>query len=179
MELPNCSFSADDLYLAIKELKWAAEKEQVRNLPPVGAMIETPSSVMVIAEIIKLIDFVSIGTNDLTQFMLAADRGVTELAETYSALHPSVIIAIKNVVKAASFRHVPVSVCGEFAGNPETAALLVGLGVRELSMSPKRAARVRHNIRISSVADLRRSAQEALKCRDPDEVFKIVTNIIM
>ena len=83
----------------------------------------------------KRVDFVSIGTNDLTQYLLAIDRNNTRVAEIYSDLHPVVLKAIQQVVEGAQKTNCPVSVCGELAGNPFAAPLLIGLGVDSLSMS--------------------------------------------
>ncbi len=131
----------------------------------IGAMIETPSAVFLIDEILEEVDFVSLGTNDLTQFVLAADRDAVGLLDGYSLLHPSVLRAIARVVGAARDRGRRVSVCGEAAGDPATAALLVGLGLRELSMSPARAARVRRAIACIDCRDAEALASEVLACR--------------
>jgi phosphoenolpyruvate-protein phosphotransferase len=136
----------------------------------VGAMIETPAAVFLIDRILDEVDFVSLGTNDLTQFVLAADRDAVELIDGYSVLHPSVLHAIARVVAAARDRGKRVSVCGEAAGDPRTAALLVGLGVRELSMSPLRAARVRAAIGRLTLAETEMLASHALACRTTREV---------
>jgi phosphoenolpyruvate-protein kinase (PTS system EI component) len=116
-------------------LREAAARAPHRHRIEVGAMIETPAAVFLIDEILDEVDFVSLGTSDLTQFVLAADRDAVDLVEDYSTLHPSVLRAIRRAVEAADGRGRPVSVCGEAAGDPATAALLVGLGARELSMS--------------------------------------------
>jgi phosphoenolpyruvate-protein phosphotransferase (PTS system enzyme I) len=138
----------------------------------IGAMIETPAAVFLIDQILDEVDFVSIGTNDLTQFVLAADRDAVDLLDGYSVLHPSVLRAIRRVVEAARERGRRVSVCGEAAGDPATAALLVGLGSRELSMSPARAARVRRAIGRFALADAETLASEVLACRTSHEAAK-------
>jgi phosphoenolpyruvate-protein phosphotransferase len=136
----------------------------------IGAMIETPAAVFLIDEILAEVDFVSLGTNDLTQLVLAADRDAIDLLEGYSLLHPAVLRAIRRVVEAARAGGRRVSVCGESAGDPATALLLVGLGVYELSMSPRRAARVRHAIRSFPRSDLEGLAREALGASSIREV---------
>jgi len=142
-----------------------------RNIE-IGAMIETPAAVFLIDQILDEVDFVSIGTNDLTQFVLAADRDAIDLLDGYSVLHPSVLRAIRHVLDAARERGRRVSVCGEAAGDPATAALLVGLGSRELSMSPARAARVRRAIGQIALADAKSLASEVLTCRTSDAAAK-------
>jgi phosphotransferase system enzyme I (PtsI) len=136
----------------------------------VGAMIETPAAVLLIDRILDEVDFVSLGTNDLTQFVLAADRDAVELIDGYSVLHPSVLHAIGRVVGAARERGRRLSVCGEAAGDPRTAALLVGLGVRELSMSPKRAAAVRNAIGRFALPQAESLASDVLACRSARDV---------
>jgi phosphoenolpyruvate-protein phosphotransferase (PTS system enzyme I) len=137
-------------------------------------MIETPAAVFLIDQILDEVDFVSLGTNDLTQFVLAADRDAIDLIDGYSVLHPSVLRAILRVVEAARERDCPVSVCGEAAGDPATAALLVGLGIRDLSMSPRRTSRVRRALAQIECSGAEELASVALACRTSDEVAERV-----
>ena len=145
---------------------------------PVGAMIETPSALFTIDDILSEADFLSLGTNDLTQFMLAADRNATNVMADYSTLHPAVLRAIHQVVKAAAHHGKPLSVCGEAAGDPAIASLLVGLGIRSLSMSPGRAARVRFQLRHRSLASLNELAWDALKCRSVQAVRELISSCL-
>ena len=160
-----------DLLEAKLRLEAAAGSRQIE----VGAMIETPAAVLLIDRILDEVDFVSLGTNDLTQFMLAADRDAVELIDGYSVLHPSVLHAIARVVAAARDVGKRVSVCGEAAGDPRTAALLVGLGVRELSMSPLRAGAVRQTIGQFALAEAEALASDVLACRSAQEVAERIT----
>jgi len=100
-----------------------------------GAMIEIPAAVMIIEEIAKRVDFLSVGTNDLIQFTLAVDRSNGKIAPMYEPHHPAVLRSIKIIIDAAHKEGIPVSVCGEMAADPISALLLVGLGVDELSMA--------------------------------------------
>ena len=102
-------------------------------------MIETPAALFALEEILGLADFVAIGTNDLTQYMLAADRDAVDRTDECTPMHPAVLRAIKQVIEAATAKHRPVCVCGEEAGDADFACLLAGLGIRELSLSPGRA----------------------------------------
>ena len=108
--------AGDDLARAIDLLHRVAAERQCAKLPPIGAMIETPSSVFALPEILRQSDFVSIGTNDLTQFILAADRDAADLLDEFSVLHPAVLRAIEMIVKQAASANQPVTVCGEAAG---------------------------------------------------------------
>ncbi len=151
-----------DLRAAIEQIHEVAKEIGVDSVPPIGAMIETPSALFALPQILQQVDFVSIGTNDLTQFLLAADRNAVELASDYSVLHPSVLRAIRHVVQACFEAGRDLCVCGEAAGDAETAGMLVGLGVRQLSMSPVRAAAVRLKLRTATYTELKSLAEEAL-----------------
>jgi phosphoenolpyruvate-protein phosphotransferase len=144
---------------------------------PVGAMIETPSALFTIEDILEEADFLSLGTNDLTQFMLAADRNATAVMADYSILHPAVLRAIRQVVDAAAASGKPLSVCGEAAGDPVIASLLVGLGIRSLSMSPGLAARVRYQLRRSRLDTLAELASDALKQPGIEAVKSLVHRV--
>lgn len=154
-----------DLRDAIARLREARAGSDGGHDLEVGAMIETPASVFLIDRILEEVDFISLGTNDLTQFVLAADRDAVDLLDGYSVLHPSVLRAIARVIEAARVRGRSVSVCGEAAGDAATALLLVGMGVRELSMSPLRAARVGRAIAQIERREAEALAAEALACR--------------
>jgi phosphoenolpyruvate-protein kinase (PTS system EI component) len=140
-------------------------------------MIETPAALFALEEILELADFVSIGTNDLTQYMLATDRGAADSADDCTPWHPAVLRAIKRVVDAAAAKNCPVCVCGEEAGEAEFACLLVGLGVRELSMTPVRAASVRHALRKMDCPTVQELANKALRCVTPNQVRRLLTQL--
>lgn len=167
-----------DLRAALSLIREVAAQEGVLQLPPVGALIETPSAVFSVEEILAQADFVSIGTNDLTQFILAADRNAVATMGDYTVLHPSVLRAIGMVVRAADAAGRPVSVCGEAAADPSIAGLLVGLGVRRLSMSPVSASRVRLAIRATSCAAVGEMAQKALACDSAEAVTRLLGRTI-
>jgi phosphoenolpyruvate-protein phosphotransferase len=163
-----------DLEAAIDILDGVCGEENRDRRPKLGAMIETPAAVFEIEGILGLVDFVTVGTNDLTQFMLAADRSSAEMIGEYSVLHPAVLKAIRRVLTEAQRAGVPVTVCGEAAGDPATAGLLVGLGARSLSMSPVRAARVRRLIRCLDSADMQEWTAESFASKTASQVARIL-----
>jgi phosphoenolpyruvate-protein phosphotransferase (PTS system enzyme I) len=150
----------------------------VPKRPLLGAMIETPAALFALEEILGLVDFLAIGTNDLTQYMLALDRDEAELSEACTPWHPLVLRAIRRVIEAAVAKGCPVCVCGEEAGEPGFACLLAGLGVRELSLSPGRAARVRHALRGVRCRDAEEVAHKALRCSSPEEVRERLAGLV-
>ncbi len=127
------------------------------TMPQVGAMVEVPSLVYQIDAVVKRVDFLSIGSNDLTQYLLAVDRNNNSVADLYDSLSPAVIRAIQLVVEGAAGRGCPVSVCGEMAGSPLAVLVLLGLGVDSLSMSASSLARVKcvvRNVRRAEAREL-------------------------
>jgi len=165
----------DDLKEARLLLDELEESEHPERRPLVGAMIETPSAVFQIDEILELVDFVSIGTNDLAQYVLAIDRASPESSGAQSFLNPAVLRATHQVVQAAEKQAVELSVCGEAAGDPTTALLLIGMGVRNLSMSPFLATRVRQMIQHVTLRKADLAAQEALVAATEKDVKRLVT----
>jgi len=129
-----------------------------RALPPLGAMIEVPGAALAADALAAEADFFAIGTNDLVQYTLAIDRSDEQVAHLYNPLHPAVLRLIQFAIEAALRRGMPISVCGEMAGEPRFAALLVGLGLRNLSMAPRNIPRVKQRIRsLDMVAATRRA----------------------
>jgi phosphotransferase system enzyme I (PtsI) len=116
-------------------------------LPPVGAMIEVPGAALSADALAWHSDFFAIGTNDLTQYTLAIDRADESVAHLYNPLHPAVLRLIQFAAEAALRARIPVSVCGEIAGDPRYTALLLGLGIRELSMAATNIPKVKQRIR--------------------------------
>ncbi len=115
-------------------------------LPPLGVMVETPGAALAADALARECDFFSIGTNDLTMYTLAVDRGDEHVAQLFDPLHPAVLRLIQSATEAALRARIPVSICGEMAGDPRYTALLLGLGLRDLSMSPPNLPRVKQRI---------------------------------
>jgi len=134
--------------------------------PKIGAMIEVPSAVYQIEDICALADFVSIGSNDLTQYLLAVDRNNENVADLYSSLHPAVLKAIRQIVQGAAITKTPVSICGELAGDPIGVMVLLGLGIDSLSMSVGSLLRAKKVILSFSMAELGELLQQAIRLPD-------------
>ncbi|MGB3201446.1 MAG: phosphoenolpyruvate--protein phosphotransferase [Nodosilinea sp.] len=142
------------------------------NGPPVevGMMVEVPSAVLMATEFAQEVDFFSVGTNDLTQYLLAMDRGHPTLAKQADALHPAVLRAIAQTVQGATDLGKWVGVCGGLAGDAQGAAILAGLGVKELSVDIPSIPKVKARLRSVSMKQMKRLAQRALACRTAEEV---------
>lgn len=136
-----------DLERVREMIERAARDAHAAPKVEVGVMIETPAAAVMAEELAAAADFVSVGTNDLTQYVLAADRGNSNLASLYQPLHPAVVRLIRAVVRAATRRPVPVAVCGESAADPRAVPVFVGMGVRELSVHPSAVPRVKAQVR--------------------------------
>ncbi len=168
---------SDDFARAIAAVEDVIDQLGLLRRPPIGAMIETPAALYALDEILELADFVALGTNDLTQYMLAVDRDLAEGTDDCTAMHPAVLRAIKQVIETAKKQDCPVCVCGEEAGDPDFACLLVGLGIRELSMTPARAAAVRHALRKIHYREALEAANSALQCRTPQQVRELLRQL--
>lgn len=134
--------------------------------PRVGVMIEVPSAVFLATTLAQRVDFLSIGTNDLAQYMLAVDRNNAQVVTPYDSLHPAVLNAIYYAIKEAHLCGKPVSVCGEMAGDPAGALLLLGMGVDDLSMSPASLASIKLVVRSFTLQWARSLLGEALRMED-------------
>ena len=143
-----------------------SEGHEVADHLPLGAMIEVPSAAISLPDFIGLCDFLSIGTNDLVQYLLAADRTNEALGELYSPLHPAVVRVLRDVVRVANRRGKPVAVCGEIAGDPMFTPLLLALGIGELSLHPATMLEVRRAVRACDLSALRAATPALFRARD-------------
>lgn len=141
---------------------------------PVGGMIEIPAAALSLAMFAKRLDFFSIGTNDLIQYTLAIDRTDSAVAHLYDPLHPAVLQLIAQTISAAARFGVPVSVCGEMAGDPKLARLLLGLGLRQFSMHPAQLLAVKYEVLRSDVAHCEAVAKKILSAGEPDRIKVLV-----
>jgi phosphoenolpyruvate-protein phosphotransferase (PTS system enzyme I) len=143
----------------------------------VGAMIETPAAAICIDHILKEVSFVSIGTNDLIQYLLAVDRVNESVAHLYQPFHPSVLRTLKNIMKSAENAGKKVSICGELGGDPMATMLLLGLGkFDDLSMEPHSVPKVKKIIRTIRLEEARQLANDVLQMSYPHEIASFITN---
>lgn len=147
-------------------------------MPKVGVMIEVPSAVYQAGSLSRRVDFLSIGTNDLTQYLLAVDRNNPRVADLYDSLHPAVIRAMLQVVESARVHNKPVSVCGEMAGDPAAAILLVGMGIHSLSMNVSSLARVKWVIRNMTQDRAMEILSEVLMMEDVHSIRSYLNNTL-
>lgn len=167
-----------DMSVARRLVEELLHEEHLGTQPPIGAMIETPAAAFDIQGILHIVDFVSIGTNDLAHSILAMDRGSQGQPGVLSFLHPSVLRATEQIVRAAVNEGVAVSVCGEAASDPAVACLLVGMGVKELSMNPFLAARVRHAVNHVTIDEAQTIAKEALNATTSKDIHEILASAL-
>ena len=142
------------------------EGHEIAAQLPLGAMIEVPSAALSLSGFIGACDFLSIGTNDLVQYLLAADRNNEALGELYTPLHPALLRLLRDVVRTAHRRGRPVAVCGEIAGDAAFVPLLLALGLTELSLHPATLLEVRRAIRACDLAALRNETAALMRARD-------------
>ncbi len=154
-------------------LELASEGYEVL-VPQVGVMIEVPSAVYIAPELAKEADFLSVGSNDLTQYLLAVDRTNSRVADMFDGFHPAILRALEITSKAGTNAKIPVALCGEMAGDPLAAVLLVGLGFKELSMSSAALAQVKRALGAFSSKECQSLAQQALAMESGVEVLHIV-----
>jgi phosphotransferase system enzyme I (PtsI) len=142
-----------------------------------GAMVEVPAAALNVRALLEVTDFLAIGSNDLTQYVLAADRNNDQLGKLYEPAHPAVLRLIAHVIARARTAGKPVSLCGEIAGDPAFAPVLVALGLEEFSMLPDRILAVRDALAHCDRKALRALAPRLLRARDSDEVATLIAGV--
>jgi phosphotransferase system enzyme I (PtsI) len=143
----------------------------------IGAMIETPAAAICIDHILEKVDFISIGTNDLVQYILAIDRVNENIAHLYQPFHPSVLRSLKQILVAAQKAHKKVSICGELGGDPMATMLLLGLGdLDNLSMEPHSIPKVKKLIRLIRLEEARQMVDHVLNLSSVEEISQFIAN---
>ena len=168
-ELRECKFLLAEVKEDLQEEGIAFNKDM-----PVGTMIEVPSAALMSDTFAREVDFFSIGTNDLVQYTLAADRTNEHVAGLYTPSDPAVLRLIQRVVKAADDRGIEVSVCGEMSGDPLYTLLLLGMGLKQFSVTPQNLPEIKRIIRLTTLEESRRVATEAFEL----ETARDVTNYL-
>ncbi|MEC8451405.1 MAG: putative PEP-binding protein, partial [Pseudomonadota bacterium] len=148
-----------------------AESGQTLTKPKLGIMLEVPSVLYQLPQLAKHVDFFSVGSNDLTQYLLAVDRNNTRVAGLYNSYHPAVLGALYDVVQKANQNQVPVTICGEIAGEPAGALLLMGMGYRRLSMNGFNLRKINWLIRKVTLDECKQLLSLALTSVSQEEVF--------
>ncbi|WP_291986118.1 phosphoenolpyruvate--protein phosphotransferase [Candidatus Accumulibacter sp. ACC007] len=169
----------DDLRAAKAAIDSAKEElvaagQSFNHRIPIGAMIETPSAAILVGHLADEVDFLSVGTNDLVQFLLAADRIRGALASTYDPLHAAVIQVLANLATVARSKGTPISLCGEIASDPSYTNLLIGLGFRSFSVSPGRLLDIKHTIRSTDVQQAEKLAEQVLSVHSTRDIRALV-----
>jgi phosphoenolpyruvate-protein phosphotransferase (PTS system enzyme I) len=136
----------------------------------VGMMIEVPSAVIMMDHFVDEVDFFSIGTNDLIQYVLAVDRSNTDVAGLYTGSDPAVLRLLASAIRTANKHKVPISLCGQMSGNPQYTMLLLGLGLRSLSVTPAAIPEIKQVCRRVSMATCERVAERALELESAPHV---------
>src|SRR5205823_11785695 len=164
----------------LNEVKEDLEEERIpfKSNIRVGTMIEVPSAALMADVLAREVDFFSIGTNDLIQYTLAADRNNENVANLYNPADPAVLRLIQRVVQAANKEGIEVNVCGEMSGEPLYVPLLVGLGLRQLSATPRKIPELKRVIRHLAVADAERVAKQALTLETARDVTTLLRDFL-
>jgi phosphotransferase system enzyme I (PtsP) len=162
----------------VEVAKYAEEQGKELKRPRIGIMIEVPSILYQLSALKGKVDFISVGSNDLTQYLLAVDRNNSRVASVYDALHPAVLHAMKHIIDTSRGLNIPVSVCGELAGDPIGALLLVGMGYRSLSMNTRNVARIKYILRHISVSEMEQLSRFALQATFADDVRAQTTEFV-
>jgi phosphotransferase system enzyme I (PtsI) len=171
--------SLGELKQSIAQLDYAKQELHEEGLPfdekvEVGAMIEIPSAALVVGSFIKYVDFLSIGTNDLIQYTLAIDRNDDSVSHLYDPVHPAVLKLILHTIRTGIKGGVPVSVCGEMAGDPRLTRLLLGMGLRKFSMHPASLLAVKRMVLNTHLDDIAPIAGRMLRSEDPDKIADLL-----
>ncbi len=140
------------------------------ELPPIGVMVEVPSAVYQASALARKADFLSVGSNDLTQYLLAVDRNNARVADLYHSYHPAVLQALIQVAQASRAESTPVSICGELAGDPGAAVLLMAMGYDALSMNATNLTKVKKALRNLAMAEAEAVLQDVVKLDDAEQI---------
>jgi phosphotransferase system enzyme I (PtsP) len=158
-------------------------KLKQRNIPfdetiKIGILVEVPAAVIILEKFLRYVDFISIGTNDLVQYVLAVDRNNQKVASIYNPLHPAVVSTIHETISICKRHHKPAVICGEAAANLKCAYLYLGMGVDQMSMNPSTVPTVKHLIRNVRQTDTREALKQVLAMDDADEIGAFLDDVV-
>ncbi len=143
----------------------------------IGGMIEIPAAALALGPFVKRLQFLSIGTNDLIQYLLAIDRTDEAVAHLYDPLHPAVLRLLAQVIQTARKAEMPVAICGELAGDPRMTHLLLGIGLRQFSMHPTQLLEVKQQIVMADTEQLAAKVAKILRCDEPERIRELVERL--
>lgn len=146
--------------------------------PQLGIMLEVPSMLYLLPLVADKVDFVSVGTNDLTQYLLAVDRNNSRVSDVYEHVHPAVVMALKHIFDTCQQYKLPVCICGELAGDPIGVLILIGLGYRSLSMNTSNVARIKYILRNVSVSELSELSIKALSEPYGNQIYQSICSYL-
>ncbi|MDP2881947.1 MAG: phosphoenolpyruvate--protein phosphotransferase [Azonexus sp.] len=169
----------DQTLAALEQAKSSLRGEKVafdENIQ-VGGMIEIPAAALAIGLFLRRLDFLSIGTNDLIQYTLAIDRSDEQVANLYDPLHPAVLMLLAHTLSMAEKADIPVSVCGEMAGDPDLTRLLLGMGLRIFSMHPSQILKVKNRVLKSEVNEITPAVRKMLRLDEPQKLLEALDKL--
>ncbi len=164
-------------FIASTKQMLSAEGITYNPAVPIGGMIEIPAAALALNMFVKKLDFLSIGTNDLIQYTLAIDRTDEEVAHLYDPLHPAVLYLLAHVISSANKANVPISVCGEMAGELAYTRLLLGFGLRQFSMNPAQLLATKQRVLTTSLPEILPLAQKILRLEDPLKIQELLNRL--
>lgn len=173
---------ASEIIQTLQLIATVKQELMAQNIPykpdvPVGGMIEIPAAALALGVFVKKLDFLSIGTNDLIQYLLAIDRTDEEVAHLYDPLHPAVLELLAHVIGSANKANVPISVCGEMAGELAYTRLLLGIGLRNFSMHPAQLLATKQRVLTSSIPEITTITQKILRADDPFKIRELLDRL--
>ncbi|MDB5774461.1 MAG: phosphoenolpyruvate-protein phosphotransferase [Herbaspirillum sp.] len=173
------AFEIDQTLALVNQAKsqLQAHKQKFDASIPIGAMIEIPAAALALPMFIKRLDFLSIGTNDLIQYTLAIDRADHEVAHLYNPLHPAILYLLASVISIAKKARIPVSVCGEMAGDTKLTRLLLGMGLLEFSMHPGQLLSVKQEVLNSDLSQIEPQVKKILRNTEPIAIAAAVVQL--
>jgi phosphoenolpyruvate-protein phosphotransferase (PTS system enzyme I) len=162
----------DQTLAALEQAKSSLRGEKIafdENIE-IGGMVEVPAAALAVGLFLRRLDFISIGTNDLIQYTLAIDRADEHVANLYDPLHPAVLMLLAHIISSADKASVPVSMCGEMAGDPTLTRLLLGMGLRQFSMHPAQIPAVKQRIKQSDISELVPIVRRILRLEESSKI---------